>query len=97
MGQCVIIIDLFSMEFYTCELEYMRNIIKKKKIFTFQTWKKESNIIQWLADLLSHGDICYDVQVIYIYPGMLNAICCTFNTMEFLHIIWIIFKVGQDY
>jgi hypothetical protein len=37
----------------------MRNIIKKKKMFTFQTWKKYSNIIQWLADLLSHGDISY--------------------------------------
>ena len=31
MGQCVIIIDLFSMELYTCEQEQMRNITKKKK------------------------------------------------------------------
>jgi hypothetical protein len=37
MGQYVIIIDLFSMELYTCEQEKMRNIIKKKKMFTFQT------------------------------------------------------------
>jgi hypothetical protein len=29
----------------------------KEKMFTFQTRKKKSNIIQWLADLLSHGDI----------------------------------------
>jgi hypothetical protein len=28
----------------------------KERMFTFQTWKKNSNIIQWLADLLSHGD-----------------------------------------
>ena len=37
MGQYVIIIDLFSMELYTCEQEQMRNMIKKKKMFTFQT------------------------------------------------------------
>ena len=29
----------------------------KEKMFTFQTWKIKSNIIQWLASLLSHGDI----------------------------------------
>jgi hypothetical protein len=28
----------------------------KEKMISFQTWKKLSNIIQWLVDLLSHGD-----------------------------------------
>ena len=40
MGQCVIIIDLFSMELYTCEEEKMRNIIKKKKNVYFSNMKK---------------------------------------------------------
>ena len=40
MGQCVIIIDLFSMELYTCEEEQMRNIIKKKKNVYFSNMKK---------------------------------------------------------
>ena len=34
MGQYVIIIDLFSMELYTCEQEQMRNIIKKNVYFS---------------------------------------------------------------
>jgi len=36
MGQCDIIIDLFSMELYTCEQEKTRNIIKKKKCLLFK-------------------------------------------------------------
>ena len=40
MGQYVIIIDLFSMELYTCEQEQIRNIIKKKKNVYFSNMKK---------------------------------------------------------
>ena len=36
MGQCVIVIDLFSMDLYTSEQEEMRNIIIKKKCLLFK-------------------------------------------------------------
>jgi hypothetical protein len=35
MGQCVLVIDLFSMELYTCEQDEEHNY--KEKMFTFQT------------------------------------------------------------
>ena len=52
MGQCVIIIDLFSMELYTCEQEWMRNIIKKKKCLHF---KHEKNKERLLHDIFHIG------------------------------------------
>ena len=43
MAQCVLVIDLFSMELYTCEQDEEHNY--KEKMFTFQTWKKQDMII----------------------------------------------------
>ena len=48
MSQCVIIIDFFSMELYTCEQEQMRNIIKKKKCLLFKHKKNNQTLsIDW--------------------------------------------------
>jgi hypothetical protein len=45
MGQFVIIIDLFSMELYTCEQEYMRNILlKRKKCLLFKHEKNNQTL-----------------------------------------------------
>ena len=44
MDQCVLVIDLFSMEFYTCEQEKMRNIIIKKKCLLFKHEKNNQTL-----------------------------------------------------
>ena len=44
MGQCVIVIDLFSMKLYTCEQEQMRTIIIKKKFLLFKHEKMNQTL-----------------------------------------------------
>ena len=52
----------------------------KEKMFSFQTWKKLSNIIQWLADLLSHGDTRHAgiyLEVNFLITMDINVPCWT--------------------
>jgi hypothetical protein len=51
----------------------------KEKMFSFQTWKKLSNIIQWLVDLLSHGDtwhagMCLEVNFLITMTSYTNVL-----------------------
>ena len=61
MAQCVIVIDLFSMELYTHEQEQMRNIIIKKNLLFKHEKNNQTLSNDWptYCHTEIYGDILY--------------------------------------